>query len=153
MTNYRIQHLIAALVVILVCGYITWICFTAEPKGAYIFPRLISVVLSVFAIWNLVRAVAGWAKVGETLGGQETLNLIPGLVVSLIVMFFAATYLGFYTCAFITIFALSSIYDPADISNLGAWARRLVVSIASVVVLYVLFSLVLQVQTPTGILI
>jgi hypothetical protein len=43
---------------------VTWLSFTREPADAFLFPRIISVVMVLLAAWNFARAALGLARVG-----------------------------------------------------------------------------------------
>ena len=58
---------------------------------------------------------------------------------------------GFYLASAITFLAIYSIYDPAPFASLRDWMKRIAITAACMIVVYVLFALVLQVQTPRGI--
>lgn len=65
------------------------------------------------AVWTFGKALLGKTKVGPGLGRIATLNILPGIVVMLIYVFWAAQTLGFYTASTIAFFILLSLYDPA----------------------------------------
>jgi hypothetical protein len=48
---------------------------------------------------------------------------------------------------------LCTIYDPHRYTDPNAWIRRLGISVGFIAVIYVLFALILKVQTPRGIFI
>ena len=151
MTASRSQHTISSGVVLLVAALVTYVSFTQQPYEAFLFPRLISIFFISLATWNFIRAVTGIAKVGTGLGINEFRNIVPGLLVMLVFVFFAAKALGFYassTIAFLTVFTL---YDPSPLIDKKAWIKRLIVTACFMAVMYCLFALLLKVQTPSGI--
>ncbi|MEM6496846.1 MAG: tripartite tricarboxylate transporter TctB family protein [Pseudomonadota bacterium] len=150
MTASRLQHVLSSSVILLVAAAVTTISFTQEPAAAFLFPRLISVVFIALAIWNFARATLGLAKVGEGLSWKDSLNLLPGLIIALAFVFFAAKQLGFYTASTIAFFAVYTIYDPAPLSSAIAWAKRITTTALFMAVMYGLFALLLKVQTPRG---
>jgi len=150
-TASRLQHLISSGIVLLIAATVTWISFTQEPADAFLFPRLIAIFFIGLAAWNFIRALSGLAKVGEGLDRQGFMNIVPGLVVMVVYVFFAAKALGFYfasTVAFLTVF---SLYDPSPIGDVKAWGKRIFVTLVFMAVIYGLFALLLKVQTPRGI--
>ncbi len=58
--------------------------------------------------------------------------------------------LGFYAAGTLTFLALYTIYDPAPLSSVRDWGKRILVTALFMLVIYGLFALVLQVQTPRG---
>lgn len=153
MTSHRMQHLVPAFIILGLAAIVTWLSFTQEPAEAFLFPRIIAVVFLVLAVWNFIRAATGLAKVGRGIAKQDAINLLPGLIVMLVLVFWAAKALGFYVSSTIAFFAVYSLYDPASYAGAIDWLKRMVVTVAFMAVIYTLFALVLQVQTPRGLFI
>lgn len=153
MTASRTQHFAAAALVLVVAISVTWLSFTQEPVEAFLFPRLISVIFTLLAAWNFVRAATGMAKVGTGLVAVHAINVWPGLLVMLIYALFAAKAFGFYVSSVLTFLIIYTLYDPTPILNSRGWARRITVTILFMIVIYGLFALLLRVQTPRGLFI
>ncbi len=150
MTGARTQHIVPAGIVLAVAIIVAWLSFTEEPTEAFLFPRIISVAFVGLAVWNMYRAAAGLARVGGGIDGRTALNVLPGLIVALAFVFFAATALGFYVAGTLTFLAIYTIYDPTPLSSLNGWVRRIIVTAVFMAVMYGLFALLLKVQTPRG---
>lgn len=153
MTSSRLQHVVPGSVILGLALIVCYLSFTQEPADAFLFPRIISVVFVALAIWNFVRAVTGLSKVGRGLTREETVNILPGLVIMLIYVFWAAKALGFYVSSSLAFFAVYTLYDPVPFSSVKDWIKRLIVTAVFMAVIYGLFSMVLQVQTPRGLFI
>ena len=150
MNTPNMQHLIPATAILLLAVAVAWLSFTQEPAGAYLFPRLISAVMLLLALWNFARAALGMARIGGGVTEQELLIILSGLSVAAILAFWAAKALGFYVAATGAFFLAMSFYDPSPHSQLSSWIKRLVVTIGFMAVIYLLFAKLLQVQTPRG---
>ena len=150
MTASRAQHIVPAGLVLAVAALVAWLSFTQEPAEAFLFPRVVAVAFVGLAVWNFARAAMGLARVGGGIDSATALAVLPGLAVVAIYVFWGARALGFYTASTLAFFALYSLYDPAPWSAGRAWARRILVTAAFMGVIYALFALVLQVQTPRG---
>lgn len=150
MTASRAQHLVPSATVLLIALVVGWLSFTREPAAAFLFPRLISIFFMILAAWNFARAAMGLAKVGSGIDRATLLNLLPGVIVMAIFVLVGARNLGFYTASTITFLVLYSIYDPAPLGSLRDWAKRAAVTLIFMAIMYTLFALVLQVQTPRG---
>ena len=142
MTASRLQHTISSGVVLLVATIVTYISFTQEPADAFLFPRLIAIFFVSLAAWNFVRAITGVAKVGVGLDMTEFKNIVPGLAVMLIFVFFAAKALGFYLSSTIAFMIVFTLYDPAHMNDGKAWVKRLIVTVCFMTVMYCLLSLI-----------
>ena len=144
----RNQHIVASGLIAAVGISIAYISFTQEPADAFIFPRLISSVFALLAIWTFVKAVLGRTKVGNGISGDAMRAMLPGLIVAIIYIYWAAKTLGFYTATTIAFFILLSLYDPAPHSEMKSWGKRLLITAGFMAVMYGLFAQLLNVFTP-----
>ncbi|MGB3244221.1 MAG: tripartite tricarboxylate transporter TctB family protein [Sulfitobacter sp.] len=144
----RLQHIIASGVVAAVGASVTYISYTQQPAEAFLFPRLIATVFVVLALWTFAKACMGWTKVGNGISGRQFSNLLPGLLVALIYIFWAANGLGFYTATAIAFFILLAFYDPASHREIKSWVKRAIITACFTAVMYGLFALLLKVYTP-----
>ena len=151
LTAPRQQYIFSSSVILLVAAAVTWISFTAEPADAFLFPRLIAIFFIGLALWSFIRAISGLARVGDGLDLPSFKNIMPGLILMGIYVFFAAKALGFYGASIIGFLLIYTIYDPAVLSNYRAWAKRVCVTLVFMLVMYSLFAVLLKVQTPRGI--
>ena len=148
----RWQHVVPSGIVAAVGIWVCWISYTQQPAQAFLFPRLISTVFVVLALWTFGKAVLGWSRVGDGISRTIFINIAPGLLVLLIYVFWAAKALGFYTAGTIAFFILLSIYDPAPHSKAKSWIKRAAITLGFLVVMYGLFAGVLNVFTPREVL-
>lgn len=148
----RSQHIVGSGLVFAVGLWVTWVSYTQQPADAFLFPRLIASVFVVLAGWTFAKALMGLSKVGTGVSRTMFLNMLPGILVTLVYVFWAAKTLGFYTATTIAFFILLSIYDPAPHSELKSWIRRGIITVLFVAVMYGLFGMLLNVYTPKEIL-
>lgn len=146
----RVQHLAPNLLIAGGSIFVTWLSFTQEPASAYLFPRLVSSLMTILALWSLVRAALGVSRAGEGVDLATALNLAPGLTLIFVYVFWAAKTLGFYTASSLAFLLLFTIYDPTPVTRIRGWALRIVITAAFMAVMYALFTLVLKVQVPRG---
>jgi len=151
MTASRLQHLVSSSAVLAVALIVAWLSFTQEPAEAFLFPRLISIFFAGLALWNFIRAASGLSAVGTGLTWPTFTNILPGLAIMLIYVFVAARGLGFYVSSAAAFLIVYTLYDPALLTEGRAWIKRLIVTAGFMAVIYVLFGLLLKVQTPRGI--
>ncbi|KIC17398.1 MULTISPECIES: tripartite tricarboxylate transporter TctB family protein [unclassified Leisingera] len=148
----RSQHILGSGLVFAVGIWVAWVSYTQQPAEAFLFPRLIASVFVVLAGWTFGKAALGLSKVGSGVSRTMFLNMVPGLAVMLIYVFWAAKALGFYTATAIGFFILLSLYDPAPHSEGKTWVKRMLVTAVFVAVMYGLFAKLLSVYTPREIL-
>ena len=148
----RNQHIVASGLVALVGVWVCFLSYTQEPAAAFLFPRIISTVFVVLALWTFGKALLGRTKVGNGLTRDAMLAIMPGLLVALVFVFWAAKGLGFYTASTITFFILLTLYDPAPHPEMRSWIKRLIITAGFLAVMYGLFAMLLGVFTPKEIL-
>lgn len=144
----RTQHIVASGLVAAVGVWITYVSYTAEPAAAFLFPRIISTVFVVLALWTFGKALMGRTKVGNGLSAGAMKNIVPGLIIALVFVYWAAETLGFYTASTVAFFILVSLYDPAPHGEVKSWIKRIVITAGFLAVMYGLFALLLNVFTP-----
>ncbi|WP_164659100.1 tripartite tricarboxylate transporter TctB family protein [Tropicibacter sp. Alg240-R139] len=148
----RTQHIIPSGIIFAVGCWIAWISYTQQPAEAFLFPRLISSVFVVLAGWTFGKALMGLSRVGTGVSRTMIVNLLPGLVVALVYIFWAAKTFGFYTATTVAFFILLSLYDPAPHNEARSWIKRAVITAGFIAVMYGLFAMLLKVYTPREIL-
>ena len=144
----RNQHIIASGIVAGVGISVCYLSYTQQPSEAFTFPRLISTVFAVLAIWTFGKALLGKTKVGNGLSMEAMSRITPGLLLMLVYIFWAAKALGFYTSSTIVFFILLSLYDPAPHSEIKSWLRRALITAGFLAIMYGLFAMLLNVYTP-----
>ncbi|MDW3181830.1 tripartite tricarboxylate transporter TctB family protein [Roseobacter sp.] len=144
----RLQHIIGSGIVAAVGIWVAFVSYTQQPPEAFLFPRLISSVFVVLALWTFAKACLGWTKVGGGISVRQFTNLLPGLIIALIYIFWAARGLGFYTATTLAFFILLSLYDPAPHDAVRSWLRRILITAIFMAVIYGLFAKLLTVYTP-----
>ena len=144
----RTQHIISSGLVAFVGLWVCGISYTQQPAEAFLFPRLISSVFVALALWTFGKAIMGWSKFGNGVSARAFMQMLPGLLVAILYVFWAAKGLGFYTATSICFFILLSLYDPAPHTEPRSWIKRLIISGVFMVVIYGLFAKLLKVYTP-----
>lgn len=132
--------------------WVAWISFTQNPTEAFLFPRLISTIFLALSIWTFVAALVKTSDVSSTISTAIWMNILPGLIIGAICVFWMSKAFGFYTASTITVFSLISYYDPASHRQISSWAKRILVTAGFIAVMYLLFAMLLGVFTPREIL-
>ena len=73
----RLQHIIGSGIVAAVGASVCYVSYTQQPSEAFLFPRLISTVFLVLALWTFIKACLGWTKVGNGISMIQFINLAP----------------------------------------------------------------------------
>lgn len=150
MNSTRTQHLVPASAILLLALTVAWLSFTREPASAFLFPRLISVAMLGLAIWNFARAAMGLARVGAGISAATIATIAPGIAIMCVYVFFMAKWLGFYAASMVVFTAIYALYDPAPHTEIKSWGKRIIVAFGFMCVMYLLFNVLLKVQTPRG---
>jgi hypothetical protein len=148
----RVQHILPSGIIFAIGLWVSYVSFTQQPAGAFLFPRLISVAFVLLAGFTFGKAVLGLSRVGTGLSREVVVNLAPGLLVAGVYIFWAAATLGFYTATTAAFFILLSLYDPAPHGSLRVWAKRAIITACFMAVMYGLFAVLLKAYTPREIL-
>jgi len=152
MNMARAQQIVPAVAIAIVGIWVCYISYTQQPAEGFLFPRIISTVFAVLAVWAVVQSVLSTPDAEDLITLQMAKNIAPGLIVALIYVFWAAKFAGFYSATLICFFILLSLYDPAPHGEIKTWVKRALITAGFVAVLYLLFALTLNVFTPREIL-
>ncbi len=139
--SIKIKLALSSLAILLL-----WLSFYPEDAEVYLFPRIIALSIAVLtlALWFVSEK--------ETKKYNNFKVLAPGLL--LIFLYISILeWLGFYTSSLLVFIVLITIYTkkPKNIWYIGL--KELLIATAFIVVLYLLFALLLQVRTPTGLIV
>lgn len=149
---WQTQHIVASGLVAGVGVFVAYLSYTGEPAQAFLFPKIISTLFAILAIWTFGKALVGKTKVGNGLNRTQLIRIGPGLAVALVYVFWAAKALGFYTATALAVFILLTLYDPAPHDEPRSWVKRAIITACFVAVMYGLFAMLLNVYTPQEIL-
>lgn len=125
-----------------------------EMSSAYQFPNLLAFAMLLVAILQLI--FSGKAKADKQMHKREQVivwqRLWPVLTLLIICLLTIET-IGFYFTLFVLFFSLVIIYSPAPRFVFKSVLPALSITILFLGFLYLIFALVLKVQTPSGFLI
>lgn len=142
------QHVVVSGMIMVVALLVCLVSFIQQPAEAYLFPRLVASLFVLCALWTLGKALLGKSEASPGFTLPMVTNLLPGLIVLLVYVFWAAKGVGFYVATMGTVFILLSIYGPQAHSRIRTWVIRAIISTSFAVVLYGLFAKLLRVHTP-----
>ncbi|MCH9852388.1 MAG: tripartite tricarboxylate transporter TctB family protein [Alphaproteobacteria bacterium] len=147
MQKYQSQIVIGAL--LLFALIIAYQSFFAEYDSAFLFPKIISTVL---IFMTLIGLALSFKEDAIKLDLPIMKPIFIGLAMMVFLVYFALKTFGFYSACYVFLIIMLSVYDGKSHQDMKAWLRRFLVSSGFMVVIYLLFSLLLKVQTPRGIL-
>lgn len=148
----RLEQAIPAGIILLVGVWVAFGSYTQTPPEAFLFPRIVSTVFVVLALWVFVQAFLSGGEDAERIPMTTWMRIAPGMAVAFVYVFWAAKFFGFYTASAIAVFILISLYDPAPHTQLKSWIKRTLITAGFIAVMYLLFAVLLNVFTPREIL-
>ncbi len=127
-----------------------WAAVAPGDPRSYLFPEVIAIAMAILAAAMLVRNWKPSAAKGNAPSSVPWSRLWPAFVIFVAYLLLAQP-LGFYLTSWLAFVAISTVYSPAESSIIGA-KRCLPASFVFLGILYLVFVLLLQVQTPRGVL-
>ncbi len=149
----RFQQSLPAAALLALGLWVGYTSFNTEDPQPYLFPQLISVALVLLSGMALFRAFKGTNRTGAGVPLDQLGRIAPAIGLMLVCVFVMLPELGFYSGSALGFFILFSLYDPASHKSPAVWLKRLVITAGFMTLIYVVFALGLQVQTPRGLFI
>lgn len=143
------RRLLVALMVTILTGTLFKMSFFQENSEVFLFPSIVSMAMLALSLISLVREA--FALCVDDFEAFPFMRQVPSLVimvggVSLVEV------LGIYTSAFLVLSLVSFIYSPETNTKIR-FRKSLIFAIGFSLFMYLLFSIILNVQTPRGLLI
>jgi len=149
MSRFLTRRFFVALLVVVIAYLMFYVSYFQENKEAYLFPAIITIAVLFFSLTSLIRET--YALCIDDIKSIAFLRLIPAII-CMVVTVFTVEHLGMYTTTAIALFLLSAWYSPVE-NTAKRLISSLLLSIGFTIFMYLLFSVMLGVQTPRGLLI
>ena len=143
------RRFIVALLVAMVAGLIFRVSYFQENSEAYLFPAIIAIAMLTLSLISLARETFDLCV--DDYQAFPFARQLPAIVIMAAAVALVEI-LGMYVSAFLALTMVSLWYSPEE-DNQRRLIRSLVFSAGFTAFMYVLFSLLLNVQLPRGILI
>ncbi len=152
MINMKNTEQASAIYALLVATLFAFLSFYGTDAETYLFPRIIAVVLAILSVVLFISNSASGDNTENDSSGPPYFSAIwPGLIVGLVFMLIMEE-LGFYASSFLAFLSILVLYDNQSIASIKTLATKAVISLAFMLILYLLFWNGLHVRTPTGLL-
>ncbi len=145
------RELLSGVVGVVVAAVLLAMGFMQEDAEAYLFPRILALVIAALAVVDLLKALRQ-RETAATDSGASLYpwgTIIPGLGVLVLYLALMDT-LGFYAASLLGFFLMASVYRKPSASPARAWLSDLAIAVVFIGAMYVLFTVTLRVQTPRG---
>lgn len=149
MNRFLTRRFFVALIVVLVAYLMFYVSYFQENKEAYLFPAIITTFILFFSLTSLFRETYGLCV--DDFKSFPFLRLLPGII-GMAVTVYAVEHLGMYTTCTIALFLISAWYSPIE-NTTKRLLSSLALAVGFIIFMYLLFSVMLGVQTPRGVLI
>ena len=143
------RRLYVALLVALLAGLLFRVSYFHENTEAYLFPAVVAGAMLLFSVISLARESFDLCLDDfQPFPWQRQLPVIGMMAAGVALI----EVLGMYTTAFLILVVISYWYSPQE-SMRPRLLKSLAMAIGFTLVMYLLFSLLLRVQVPRGMLI
>jgi hypothetical protein len=145
----RREIILSSIILAAVIGIYASLSLFEEP-GAAIFPRVVLIAMAILSALLLIRSVIV-GRAGTTSAMEFRFRPFLICFVLIVIYFFLLEWIGFYVASFLFFLAVTFVFGLSEIS-LRKGALRVVSSAVFMGVLYFLFTTLLKVQIPKGVL-
>lgn len=143
------RRLYVALLIALVAGLLFRVSYFQENSEAYLFPAVVAGAMLCFSLISLAREAFDLCLDDfQPFPWQRQLPVIGMMAAGVALI----ETLGMYTTAFLILVLISYWYSPQERAAIR-WVKSLAMAVGFTLVMYGLFSLLLRVQVPRGLLI
>lgn len=143
------KPLIAGACVFVLSAFLLYLSIGHAASEAYLFPLIVSTALFLLSGFLLARELSGFYT--SDIESVGLLKLLPALGL-FIAYLYGIEWLGMYSSSMLALFLIAFIYHPpaalSERIKSSAWVAVLFTG-----AMYILFSVLLKVRTPTGLLI
>lgn len=150
MINFKNTEQASAVYALIVSALFTFLAFYSTDAETYLFPRIIAVALALLSIILLISSLGtGKQNVEENSQAINFRDIWPGLLIGLLFLLLLET-LGFYMSSFLAFLSILLLYGKRKAMDIEAMTFKIIVSLAFMIILFLLFWSGLHVRTPTG---
>ena len=146
MTHLMARRTLVAAMVFILSLAIFWAGYSQENSEAYLFPIIIGLSMAVFSFVSLVREA--FALCIEDFQEFPFRRQLP-VILLMIAGISAIEWMGMYSTSFLLLLVVSYWYSAVE-DNKSRFIRSLIFSGGFCVAMYLLFTVMLNVQLPRG---
>ena len=143
------KPLIASIPVFILSAFLLYLCTGHETPEVYLFPLIVSIVLFLLSGFLLVRELSGIYTSDIEAPGLFRLLPVLGIFGAYL---YTIELLGMYSSSLLALLLIAFIYHPPATLTERIKSSALV-AVPFIGAMYILFSVLLKVQMPAGLLI
>lgn len=150
MINFKNTEQASAVFTLIISALFAFLAFYNTDADTYLFPRIIAVALALLSAILLISNLGtGKQTVVENSAAINFRDIWPGLLIGLVFFLLLET-LGFYMSSFLAFLSILLLYGKRKAMDIEAMTLKIIVSLAFMIILFLLFWSGLHVRTPTG---
>jgi hypothetical protein len=142
------RRFLLALLVTAVCGLMFKVSYFQQNQAAYLFPIIISSLTLAFSITSLIREYFDLCV--DDFKAFPFFEQVPGIVITIVGVSLIEL-IGMYSSSFLVLVAITTFYSTEG-SLVNRFIKSAVFSFLFLLVMYLIFNVLLNVQLPRGLM-
>ena len=142
------RRFLVALLVTAVCGLMFKVSYFQQNQAAYLFPIIISSLTLAFSITSLIREYFDLCV--DDFKAFPFFEQVPGIVITIVGVSLIEL-IGMYSSSFLVLVAITTFYST-KVSLVNRFIKSAVFSFLFLLVMYLIFNVLLNVQLPRGLM-
>lgn len=142
------RRFLVALLVTAVCGLMFKVSYFQQNQAAYLFPIIISSLTLAFSITSLIREYFDLCV--DDFKAFPFFEQVPGIVITIVGVSLIEL-IGMYSSSFFVLVAITTFYSTKG-SLVNRFIKSAVFSFLFLLVMYLIFNVLLNVQLPRGLM-
>ena len=142
------RRFLVALLVTAVCGLMFKVSYFQQNQAAYLFPIIISSLTLAFSITSLIREYFDLCV--DDFKAFPFFEQVPGIVITIVGVSLIEL-IGMYSSSFLVLVGITTFYSTKG-SLVNRFIKSAVFSFLFLLVMYLIFNVLLNVQLPRGLM-
>ncbi len=146
MINLFSRRFLVAILVLSTSALLFWISYFQENSEVYLFPSIVTSGILLLSFTSFVREAFNLCV--DDIKPIAIFRLVPAIVLIFIAVL-SIEQVGMYATSTMVLFTLSALYSPVE-SMVRRFTNSILLAIGFSLFMYLIFSVMLNVQTPRG---
>jgi len=142
------RRFLVALLVTAVCGLMFKVSYFQQNQAAYLFPIIVSSLTLAFSITSLIREYFDLCV--DDFKAFPFFEQLPGIVITIVGVSLIEL-IGMYSSSFLVLVAITTFYSTKG-ALVNRFIKSAVFSFLFLLVMYLIFNVLLNVQLPRGLM-
>jgi hypothetical protein len=142
------RRFLVALLVTAICGLMFKVSYFQENQAAYLFPIIVSGLTLAFSITSLIREYFDMCV--DDFKAFPFFEQLPGIVITIVGVSLIEL-IGIYSSSFLVLVAITTFYST-KCALVNRFIKSAIFSFLFLLVMYLIFNVLLNVQLPRGLM-